>query len=197
MVFNTVPVQESIRIGDGYELDLRLRRLRRGNHTIKLEHISLEILVLLVEHPGEVVNRDAIVVRIWGKGVFLDTDNCIRGAIRKLRQALKDDAESPASYKLSPGRVSLHCSDRRPGFCSDSATGRNAPAGKVVDRGEAVALSGGSSLCGAFRLDCAGNLDGGFPNSSRAQGRALYKIDQRWSEKSQHTGYRWSAHLLQ
>jgi DNA-binding response OmpR family regulator len=86
----STPVRErqSIRFGDGYELDFRPRRVRRGNHVLKLERIPLEILVLLVEHKDEVVTRDEIVLRVWGQGVLLDTDNSIRGAIRKLRQAL-------------------------------------------------------------------------------------------------------------
>jgi TolB-like protein/DNA-binding winged helix-turn-helix (wHTH) protein len=95
VAFSPVPVQQPIRFGEGYELDLRPRRLRRGSHVLKLERIPLEMLVLLVEHKDETVTRDEIVSRVWGNGIFLDTDNSIRGAIRKLRQALKDDAESP------------------------------------------------------------------------------------------------------
>ena len=97
-------VQRPIRFGEGYELDLRFRRLRRGNHVLKVERIPLEILVLLVEHKDEIVTRDEIVVRVWGKDVFLDTDNSIRGAIRKLRQALKDDAESPQFIQTVTGQ---------------------------------------------------------------------------------------------
>jgi TolB-like protein/DNA-binding winged helix-turn-helix (wHTH) protein/Flp pilus assembly protein TadD len=102
----STPVREhqSIRLGDGYELDLRLRRLRRGSHVLKLERIPLEILVLLVEQKDEIVTRDEIVSRVWGKGVFLDTDNSIRGAIRKLRQALKDDAECPRFIQTVTGQ---------------------------------------------------------------------------------------------
>jgi TolB-like protein/DNA-binding winged helix-turn-helix (wHTH) protein/Flp pilus assembly protein TadD len=93
----STPVREhlSIRLGDDYEIDFRPRRLRRGSHVLKLERIPWEILVLLVEHKDEIVTPDEIASRVWGKGVFLDTDNSIRGAIRKLRQALKDDADSP------------------------------------------------------------------------------------------------------
>ena len=102
----STPVREhqSIVLGDGYELDLRPRRLRRGSHVLKLERIPLEILVLLVEHKDEIVTRDEIVSRVWGKGVFLDTDNSIRGAIRKLRQALKDDAECPRFIQTVTGQ---------------------------------------------------------------------------------------------
>jgi TolB-like protein/DNA-binding winged helix-turn-helix (wHTH) protein/Flp pilus assembly protein TadD len=102
----STPVREhqSIRLGDGHELDLRPRRLRRGRHVLKLERIPLEILVLLVEHKDEIVTRDEIVSRVWGKGVFLDTDNSIRGAIRKLRQALKDHAECPRFIQTVTGQ---------------------------------------------------------------------------------------------
>jgi DNA-binding winged helix-turn-helix (wHTH) protein len=62
---------------------------------LKLERIPLEILILLLEHRGEIVSREKIVARVWGNDVFLDTDNSIRGAIRKVRQALKDDSETP------------------------------------------------------------------------------------------------------
>lgn len=55
----------------------------------------MELLVLLVERRGELVTHDQIVERIWGKDVFLDTDNSIRAAVRKIRQVLRDDPERP------------------------------------------------------------------------------------------------------
>src|SRR5271170_120805 len=97
-------VEQPIRIGEGYEVDLRPRRLRRGSHVLKLERIPFEILLLLLERRDEIVTRDEIVSRVWGKGVFLDTDNSIRGAIRKLRQALKDDAECPRFIQTITGQ---------------------------------------------------------------------------------------------
>jgi TolB-like protein/DNA-binding winged helix-turn-helix (wHTH) protein/Tfp pilus assembly protein PilF len=97
-------VQQSIRFGEDFALDLRPRRLRRGGHVLKLERIPLEILVLLLEHRGEIVSRDEIVARVWGNDVFLDTDNSIRGAIRKVRQALKDDPETPRFIQTATGR---------------------------------------------------------------------------------------------
>jgi TolB-like protein/DNA-binding winged helix-turn-helix (wHTH) protein/Flp pilus assembly protein TadD len=97
-------VQQSIRFGEDFALDLRPRRLRRGSHVLKLERIPLEILVLLLEHRGEIVSREKIVARVWGNDVFLDTDNSIRGAIRKVRQALKDDPETPRFIQTVTGR---------------------------------------------------------------------------------------------
>jgi TolB-like protein/DNA-binding winged helix-turn-helix (wHTH) protein/Tfp pilus assembly protein PilF len=97
-------VEQTIRFGEGYELDLRPRRLRRGTHVLKLERIPFEILLLLLEHRDEIVPRDQIVSRVWGQGVFLDTDNSIRGAVRKLRQVLKDDAEAPRFIQTVTGQ---------------------------------------------------------------------------------------------
>src|ERR1700733_4982279 len=97
-------VQQPIRFGEGYEVDLRPRRLRRGSHVLKLERIPFEILLLLLEHRDEIVTRDQIVSRVWGPDVFLDTDNSIRGAIRKLRQVLKDDAETPRFIQTVTGQ---------------------------------------------------------------------------------------------
>src|SRR5262245_19237467 len=55
----------------------------------------MEILLLLLEHHSDLVSRAQIAARIWGDGVFVDTDNNINGAIRKIRQVLKDDPEKP------------------------------------------------------------------------------------------------------
>jgi DNA-binding winged helix-turn-helix (wHTH) protein len=83
MASEPIRAQKLIRFGEDFELDVSVRRLSRAGHLLRLERIPLEILVLLLEHHGEIVSRDEIVERVWGKGVFLDTDNGIRGAIRK------------------------------------------------------------------------------------------------------------------
>ena len=104
MAFQPIRAREPIKFVDDFELDIAGRRLSRGGHRLKLERIPLEILVLLLECQGEIVTRDEIVARIWGKDVFLDTDNSIRGAIRKLRQVLKDDAEAPRFIQTVTGQ---------------------------------------------------------------------------------------------
>ena len=64
----------------------------------------MEILLLLVEKKGHLVTRDEIVERVWGRETFLDTDNSINGAIRKLRQALRDDPEKPRVVQTITGK---------------------------------------------------------------------------------------------
>ncbi len=93
-----------VRFGDDLELDRVGFELRRSGMALKLERIPLEILLLLVERQGQLVGRADIVDRVWGKDVFLDTDNSINSAIRKIRQTLKDDPENPDYVQTVTGK---------------------------------------------------------------------------------------------
>src|SRR4029077_3987117 len=93
------------KFGDEFELDLRAYELRRSGQVLKLERIPMELLLLLVEQRGQLVSRDQIVERVWGKDPFLDTDNSINAAIRKIRQVLKDDPDQPRYVQTLTGRV--------------------------------------------------------------------------------------------
>jgi DNA-binding winged helix-turn-helix (wHTH) protein len=84
-----------LRLADNFELDRGAYELRRSGKALRLSRIPMELLLLLVERRGELVTRNEIVERIWGKDVFLDTDNSINAAVRKLRQVLDDDPEQP------------------------------------------------------------------------------------------------------
>lgn len=64
----------------------------------------MEVLCLLVERGGQLVTREEIIEKLWGKDVFLDTDNAINTAIRKIRQALRDDPEQPRFVQTITGR---------------------------------------------------------------------------------------------
>jgi TolB-like protein/DNA-binding winged helix-turn-helix (wHTH) protein len=97
-------VPGSIRFGEDFEFDVGACRLRRGHRVLKLERIPMEVLAVLVEQRGQLVSREHIVERIWGKDVFLDTDNSINGAIRKVRQVLKDNPEEPRFIQTVTGR---------------------------------------------------------------------------------------------
>ena len=93
-----------LRLADNLELDRGAYELRRSGEPLRLSRIPMELLLLLVERRGELVTRDEIVARIWGKNVFLDTDNSINAAIRKLRRVLKDDPDRPRFVHTITGR---------------------------------------------------------------------------------------------
>jgi TolB-like protein/DNA-binding winged helix-turn-helix (wHTH) protein/Flp pilus assembly protein TadD len=95
---------EPIRFGEDLELDALRYQLRRSGRLLKLERIPMELLLLLVEQRGQLVTREQIIERVWGKDVFLDTDNSINAAIRKIRQVLKDDPEHPRFVQTVTGR---------------------------------------------------------------------------------------------
>ena len=85
---------ELLRFGD-FELDRNAYQLRRGGRVVRLERIPLELLFLLAGRRGQLVSREEILERVWGKGVFIDIDASINAAVRKARRALQDDAEAP------------------------------------------------------------------------------------------------------
>ena len=92
-----------VRQFDDFELDPRNYFLSRGGEAIRLERIPLKLLCLLVERSGQVETRDEILERIWGKGVFIDSEHAINTAIRKIRRALNDDADRPRLIVTVPG----------------------------------------------------------------------------------------------
>ena len=85
---------EILRFGD-FELDRNLYELRRKGRPLKLERIPLDLLFLLGDRRDHLVTREEILERIWGKGIFLNADNAINSAMRKIRRALHDDPETP------------------------------------------------------------------------------------------------------
>lgn len=97
-------VSPPIRFGDDLELDPRAYELRRAGRRLKLERIPMEVLTLLIEQRGEIVTREHIRERIWGKDVFVDADTSINSAVRKIRQVLKDSPENPRFVQTITGR---------------------------------------------------------------------------------------------
>jgi pimeloyl-ACP methyl ester carboxylesterase/DNA-binding winged helix-turn-helix (wHTH) protein len=83
-----------VRFAD-FELDRNAYELRSEGRPVKLERIPLDLLFLLIDRHDQLVTREEILERIWGKEVFLDADSAINSAVRKIRRALHDDPEAP------------------------------------------------------------------------------------------------------
>ena len=94
--------EKPIKLGD-CELNAAAFELRRGRRTIKLERIPLQVLLILIEDRGKLVSREAIAERVWGKDVFVDVDNGINTAIRKIRRILNDDPQRPRFIETISG----------------------------------------------------------------------------------------------
>jgi TolB-like protein/DNA-binding winged helix-turn-helix (wHTH) protein len=117
-----------------FELDRARYELRRKGRALKLERIPMELLILLVEKDGHVVTRQEIVERLWGKDVFVDTEHGINTAIRKIRAALREDAERPRYVQTVAGKGYRFVAELRNG------NGRATPPPAVPAQ---VALKGG------------------------------------------------------
>jgi TolB-like protein/DNA-binding winged helix-turn-helix (wHTH) protein/predicted Zn-dependent protease len=89
---------------EDFELDPGAYRLSRTGELVRLERIPMELLCLLVERRGQVVTRAEILDHIWGKGVFIDSENAINTAVRKIRRALNDDADAPRFIVTMPAK---------------------------------------------------------------------------------------------
>jgi TolB-like protein/DNA-binding winged helix-turn-helix (wHTH) protein len=87
-----------------FELDCNRYQLLRAGRRLKLEQLPMELLILLLDKDGHLVTRDEIVDRLWGKDVFVDTEHGINTAIRKIRNVLRDDAETPRFVQTVTGR---------------------------------------------------------------------------------------------
>jgi len=85
-------------------LDLSSFQLIRGGQPVKLEKTPMELLRLLVRRRGSLVTREEIVAAIWGDAVHVDVEAGINTAIRKIRQALDENADSPRYLETVVGR---------------------------------------------------------------------------------------------
>src|SRR5215472_14511126 len=78
--------------------------LRREGRKIRLQAQPFELLVMLLERPGEVVSRQEICEQLWAAGTFVDFDHGLGTAVNKLREALGDSADSPRFVETLPRR---------------------------------------------------------------------------------------------
>jgi eukaryotic-like serine/threonine-protein kinase len=91
----------TVRFGP-FELDLRAAELHQNGSKIKLAEQPFQILVELVQHPGEVVTRDELRQRLWHSDTFVDFEHGLNAAVKRLREALGDSAESPRYIETLP-----------------------------------------------------------------------------------------------
>jgi len=88
----------------GFELVPSTYELRRGTRAIKIEKLAMELLLLLVSRRESLVSREEIAERLWGKDVYVDAENGVNTAIRKIRKALADNSHRPKFVQRVPGK---------------------------------------------------------------------------------------------
>src|SRR5271165_2823596 len=92
-----------IRFGS-FQANLVAGELRRNGTRVRMQEQPFQILALLLERAGEVVSREELQQRLWAADTFVDFDNGLNIAVKKLRVALGDDAETPRFIETVPRR---------------------------------------------------------------------------------------------
>jgi DNA-binding winged helix-turn-helix (wHTH) protein len=87
-----------------FELNFGRFQLSRAGYPVRLEGLPLQMLMLLLERHRQLVTREQIADALWGKEVFVDVEQGINTAIRKVRIALDDDSDSPQFLQTVVGR---------------------------------------------------------------------------------------------
>ena len=78
-----------------FEADAQTGELRKQGRKIRLQGQPFQILLMLLEHPGELVTREQLHQKLWPADTFVDFDHGLNNAVNRLREALNDSAERP------------------------------------------------------------------------------------------------------
>lgn len=104
--------REMLRFLD-FELDVSGYQLRHKGRAVRIERQPMDLLILLVQRRPQLVSREEIIERLWGKDVFVDVETGVHTAIRKIRLALRDSPEAPTCVETVTGRgLSIHRAGR-------------------------------------------------------------------------------------
>ena len=87
---------------DRFSVDLSSGELRKFGFRVAIQEQPLQVLRLLLQAEGEVVNREQLCATLWPEGTFVDFERGVNTAVKKLRQALEDSAEHPKLIETLP-----------------------------------------------------------------------------------------------
>src|SRR5215470_11219651 len=78
-----------------FEVNLQTGELRRRGQRIKIQEQPFQVLAALLERPGEIVTREELRSKLWSADTFVDFDHSLNAAIKRLRDALGESADTP------------------------------------------------------------------------------------------------------
>jgi len=87
-----------------YAVDLRSGELRKYGIRVKMGEQPFQILLMLIERPGEMVTREELRAKLWADDTFVDFDHGLNSAVQRLRDCLSDTAEKPLWIETIPRR---------------------------------------------------------------------------------------------
>src|SRR3984885_6891874 len=99
------PARSSRQLRTGlFEIDLAAGQLHKNGRRLPLQEQPFRVLAMLLERPGEVVTRQELQARLWPADTYVGFDEGLNTAIRKLRTAFGDSADSPRFIETVPRR---------------------------------------------------------------------------------------------
>ena len=99
----TTPLSRNVRFA-AFEVDVRSRELRKHGLRIRLQEQPFRVLELLLDRPGELITREEFQRRLWPADTFVDFELGLNTAVKRLRQALGDSADTPRFIETLPRR---------------------------------------------------------------------------------------------
>jgi Tol biopolymer transport system component/DNA-binding winged helix-turn-helix (wHTH) protein len=87
-----------------FEFDLRAAELRKSGVRVRLQDQPYQLLLKLLEHPGEIVSREELRSTLWHGDTFVDFETGLNTAIKRLRETLNDSADNPTFIETLPRR---------------------------------------------------------------------------------------------
>jgi DNA-binding winged helix-turn-helix (wHTH) protein len=78
-----------------FAVNLHTGELRKLRQKVKLQEQPWQVLAALLERPGELVTREELRNKLWPADTFVDFDHSLNAAVKRLREALGDSAETP------------------------------------------------------------------------------------------------------
>jgi DNA-binding winged helix-turn-helix (wHTH) protein/tetratricopeptide (TPR) repeat protein len=85
-----------------FEADVSNKILTRNGVRVKIQDQPFRVLLLLLEHPGEIVSRDQLRINLWPDGTYVDFDGSLNVILKKLRAALDDNSDNPRFIETVP-----------------------------------------------------------------------------------------------
>jgi len=85
-----------------FQVDLKSEEVFKGGSRVRIPSKVFQVLLALIEKPGEIVTREALRARLWSDGTFVNYNANVNTTVNKLRLALGDSTEKPMYVQTIP-----------------------------------------------------------------------------------------------
>jgi DNA-binding winged helix-turn-helix (wHTH) protein len=124
-----------------FEVDAATGELRRQGLRVKLNTQPLQLLLMLLGRPGELVTREEIARELWPEGTFVDFEHGVNSAVNRIREALGDNAANPRFLETLARRGYRFIAPVERADLEKSRNGSSADEGRALGEGAATAAA--------------------------------------------------------